>query len=818
MFKNYIKVAIRSIFKQKEYAFINILGLTIGMACCLLIALFVIEEYSYDNFHRDGDRIYRMALERKYPDHSTFYAVVPHSFSEVMVEDYPEIEAACKLNANNANIIFRYEDSRGDEKIFEENRFFHADSNFFNFFSVRLLKGNPNEVLVKPNTIVITESAAARYFGDIDPVGQTLKTDFREYAITGVCEDIPDNSHFKFDLVGSWRSLPFSESLNYLAFSAATYLRLAPNTSPTGLEQKLPQMVATYAAAQVEERLEISFEDYVAAGNGYRYFLQPLKDIRLKSNMEAELGTNGDITVVYIFISIAIFILVIASINFMNLATARSADRAREVGVRKVMGSDKKQLIKQFLSESMVISFISLVFALSVVTLSLPYFNQLFNNNLKLELLATPFLLPGILLFTVLVGLLAGIYPAFVLSSFNPVNVLKGKLIHSAKGLWLRNGLVTFQFFISIVLIAGILVIYQQMEYMRTKNLGYNKDHVLVIDRTVALGDNWQAFDKEVLNLPGVKKLGHANTMPGAPSSFFFGIQFQPEGVQDVLTTKGFIVDDHFIDAMELEMVQGRAFSPEIEDSLSIILNQSAVRTLGINDPIGAQLVTKGNNPFAPPDVEIAYTIVGVVKDFNFQSLRDEISPLVLLNPGRENSINFGAVAVKISPENINQTINAIENKWNSITENEPFRYSFLDEDLLANYQAEQNSSQLLTIFTGLAILIACIGLFGLAAFISQQRTKEIGVRKVLGASVFGVVVLLSKDFTKLVVVAFVLSIPVAWYFINQWLQNFAYSVDISFWVFVISGFTALVIALLTVSYQALKTAIVNPMRSLRSE
>ena len=818
MLKNHIKVAIRNLFKQKEYAFINILGLSIGMACCLLIALFVADEYSYDNFHRDGDRIYRMALERKYPDHSTFYAVVPHSFSEVMVQDFPEIEAVCKLNANNADVIFRYEDENGDEKIFEEERFFHADSNLFNFFTIRLLKGNPAEALVKPNTIVITDSAAARYFGDRDPIGEVLKTDFAEYAITGVCEDIPDNSHFKFELVGSWLSLPFSENLNYLAFSACTYLRLAPQASPDALEQKFPQMVANYAAAQVEERLQISFQDYVAAGNGYRYFLQPLRDIHLRSHLEAELGNNGDIKVVYIFISIAIFILVIASINFMNLATARSADRAREVGVRKVMGSDKQQLIKQFLSESLVISFISLVLALAVVTLTLPFFNQLFNNNIKLDLLEGPFVLPAILSFTVLVGLLAGIYPAFVLSSFNPVNVLKGKLIHSSKGSWLRNGLVTFQFFISIVLIAGILVIYQQMEYLRNKNLGYDKDHVMIIDRSVALGENWQAFGKEILNLPGVKKVGHANTMPGSPSSFFFGIQFQPKGVQDVLTTKGFIVDDHFMDVMDLELVQGRAFSPDTEDSLSIILNQSAVKTLGIDNPVGAQLVTKGNNPFAAPDAEVVYTIVGVVKDFNFQSLRDEISPLAIMNPGRENPINFGSIAVKISPENINQTINAIENKWSSIAENEPFRYSFLDEDLLANYRAEQNSSKLLTIFTGLAILIACIGLFGLAAFISQQRTKEIGVRKVLGASVFGVVVLLSKDFTKLVLVAFIVSIPVAWYFIDQWLQNFAYSVNISFWVFIIAGLIALIIALLTVSYQALKTAILNPVNSLKSE
>lgn len=817
MIKNYLKIALRSLRKQKEYALINIIGLSIGMACCLLITLFVIDELSYDKFHENGKNIYRFALERMYPDHSTYYAVVPHSFSDVLITDFPEVEATCRVTGNAANVIVRY-DENSNEKNFEETRFFHADSNFFDFFSFKLLKGNPKEVLQKPSNIVLTSSYATKYFGSADPIGKVLDTDFGEYTVTGICEDIPENSHFKFDFLGSLQSLPFMENLNFMAFSACIYTQLHPKAVAADLENKFPDMVANFAAAQVEENLKISYQDYTAAGNGYRYFLQPLEKIHLTSNLEGELEPNGNIAYVYIFISIAIFILIIASINFMNLATAKSADRAKEVGIRKVMGSNKIQLVKQFLSESIVISGLSLILSLLLVSLALPFFNQLFNKTIHFNVLNGPYIIPSLLLFTLVVGLLAGIYPAFVLSSYNPVNVLKGKLISSTKGSWLRSSLVIFQFFISIILIAGILVIYNQMNYLQNKNLGYDKDHILIIDRAAALGDQWQAFDKEIGNLPEVKKIGHTSATPGSPSAFFFGIQFQPKGSSEVLTTKGMIVDDNLIDVLKLNIVAGRAFSPDINDSLSVILNESAARTLGIEQPVGAQIISKTNNPFGQGVGEIAYTIVGIVEDFNFQSLRDEISPLVMLNPGFENPIGFGTVAVKIGPEHIMETIAAVKEKWDLITENEPFRFSFLDDDLLANYQAEKNSGQLLTIFTGLAILIACIGLFGLAAFMGQQRTKEIGIRKTLGATTLEVVLLLSKDFTRLVGIAIVIAIPVSWYFISQWLQNFAYSVDISIWVFVIAGSAALGVALVTVSYQAFKSAIVNPVKSLKSE
>ncbi len=818
MIKNYLKIAIRSLKKQKEYAVINITGLSIGMAVCMLITLFVTDELSYDNFHKNGDNIYRMALERMYPDHSTFYAVIPHSFAEVLPVDYAEVEATCRVNVNNANIVVRYEDKNGNEKVFEESNFYHADSNFYSFFSYNLINGNKEEALLKPASLTISSTAAKKYFGNEDPIGKVLETDLGEYSVTGVFEDMPENSHIQCELLGSFNSLPFAENLNYMAFSAATYLQLQPEASAIGLEAKLPAMVENYAAAQVEDRLKISFKAYQDAGNGYRYFLQPLQDIHLKSNLEGELDTNGNLSYVYIFISIAVFILIIASINFMNLATAKSAERAKEVGIRKVMGSNKRQLIRQFLSESVVISGISLLVALVIVTIALPYFNQLFDKSIHLNLFSSTYTIPLLIIFTVMVGLVAGIYPAFVLSAYNPVSVLKGKLINSARGSWLRSGLVIFQFFISIILISGILAIYNQMNFLQQKNLGYEKDQVLIIDRAAALGQQWEVFNKEVSNLPGVKNIGHTSATPGAPSAFFFGIQFQPKGSSEVLTTKGMVVDDQFIDVLKLEIVAGRGFSPDIDDSLSVILNESAATTLGIGNPIGAQITNKTNNPFANGPANVVYTIVGIVKDFNFQSLRDHISPLALLNPGFENPVGFGSVAVKIKGTNLKETIAAIEQKWSSISGNEPFNYSFLDDDVNANYIAEQNSGRLLSIFTGLAILIACIGLFGLAAFIGQQRTKEIGIRKTLGATTTELVIMLSNDFTKLVALAILIAIPVSWYLINEWLQNFAYSTTISAWIFVIAGGSALVIALLTVSYQAIKSAIVNPIKSLKSE
>lgn len=810
MLKNYLKTAIRSLLKNKIYSFINILGLSMSLASCILILLYVQHEFSYDNFHKDADKIYRVALERKYPTHATFYAVIPHSFAEVMQQDFPEVEMTTNIGGfGNQGVMVRYEKENQELIYFEEENFSIADSNFFNMFQVPFIKGNAETALLKANSIVVTESIAAKYFGTTEPMGKLLITDFGEMTVTGVCEDFPQNSHMTFDFVASSKTFQFFNQPNFMGFSAYTYLKLSEKGNAAQLESKFPQMVKNYASPQVETRLGISFDEYIAAGNGYRYFLQPIQDIHLTSQLESEIKPNGSLAYVRVFISIAIFVLLIACINFMNLATARSAERAREVGVRKTMGSKKGNLIAQFLTESIVMSLFCLVLAYILVFSLLPSFNNLVDKELVLQLnnLIIPLSLP----LALMVGVLAGIYPAFFLSSFNPVVVMKGKMQTNRSGALLRNGLVVFQFAISIVLIVGTLVINKQMTYMQEKNLGFDKEQTIIVERIGLLNTQQDAFRTELLNLAEVTAVGRANAVPGVGNRFL-GTQFSPEGSSEIYTTKSVFVDDYFADAINLEIIAGRAFSEEFEDSLSIILNETAVSSFGIEDPIGMKIFDKNNN-----DVELVYTVVGVVKDFHFQSLRDEISPLVLM-PSTANTGGLNSMFVKIKTENATEVISKIEDKWKLLVETDPLKYSFYDQQLNGQYEAEQASGRLFLVFASLAILIACVGLFGLAAYITGLRTKEIGVRKVLGASVGSVVFLLSADFTKLVAISFVLAIPVSYYGMNWWLQDFAYQTSIGFEVYLIAGFSALFIAWATVSYQSIRAAMVNPTRSLRSE
>lgn len=810
MLKNYLKTAIRSLLKNKIYSFINILGLSMSLASCILILLYVQHEFSYDNFHKDADKIYRVALERKYPTHATFYAVIPHSFAEVMQQDFPEVEMTTNIGGfGNQGVMVRYEKENQELIYFEEENFSIADSNFFNMFQVPFIKGNAETALLKANSIVVTESIAAKYFGTTEPMGKLLITDFGEMTVTGVCEDFSQNSHMTFDFVASSKTFQFFNQPNFMGFSAYTYLKLSEKGNAAQLESKFPQMVKNYASPQVETRLGISFDEYIAAGNGYRYFLQPIQDIHLTSQLESEIKPNGSLAYVRVFISIAIFVLLIACINFMNLATARSAERAREVGVRKTMGSKKGNLIAQFLTESIVMSLFCLVLAYILVFSLLPSFNNLVDKELVLQLnnLIIPLSLP----LALMVGVLAGIYPAFFLSSFNPVVVMKGKMQTNRSGALLRNGLVVFQFAISIVLIVGTLVINKQMTYMQEKNLGFDKEQTIIVERIGLLNTQQDAFRTELLNLAEVTAVGRANAVPGVGNRFL-GTQFSPEGSSEIYTTKSVFVDDYFADAINLEIIAGRAFSEEFEDSLSIILNETAVRSFGIEDPIGMKIFDKNNN-----DVELVYTVVGVVKDFHFQSLRDEISPLVLM-PSTANTGGLNSMFVKIKTENATEVISKIEDKWKLLVETDPLKYSFYDQQLNGQYEAEQASGRLFLVFASLAILIACVGLFGLAAYITGLRTKEIGVRKVLGASVGSVVFLLSADFTKLVAISFVLAIPVSYYGMNWWLQDFAYQTSIGFEVYLIAGFSALFIAWATVSYQSIRAAMVNPTRSLRSE
>jgi putative ABC transport system permease protein len=815
MLKNYLRIAIRSLIKQKVYTIINVLGLSTGIASCILIVMFVTNEFSYDSFHSNADNIYKVALERKYPNHSTNYAIIPHSYADVMQHDFPEIASVVKMGGPINQVVVNYKDERDEVKQFEEDFIMAADSNFFTFFSIRVLKGAPKKVLLQRNDVVLTEETAKRYFGNNDPVGKTIRMFNQDFHVSGICENIPDNSHFKFDFLSKWDDNFFGggNQSNFTTFSAHVYIQLKPGADAKALQTKLPKMVDTYAAAQIERDLGKSWEDYKKEGNGYTYFLQPLKSIHLDPrNIEAKMQPGGNLNYVYFLISVAVLILVIACINFMNLATARSAERAREVGVRKTMGSLKSQLVFQFLTESIVLSLFATALALTITWFVLPYFNNLVDKHLTLDFTGLlPLALLGIAL---VVGFLAGSYPAFALSSFNPVVVMKGNFTSNTKGTWLRNGLVVFQFFISIVLIVGTMVVAEQMQYMQNKSLGYDKEQMLVIERVFALENNARTFTEEVKRIGNVEKAATSFSLLGRQGDFF-GAQFTPEGSSEILTTKTMGIDDTFAETVGFEFTEGHGFSESTNDSLSIILNEAAVKTLDIADPIGKKLLQVQRTQQG--NVTVQYTIIGIIKDFNFQSLRDPVTPLTI-----QSNESFGGGAAytyaRVKGKNATTVISDIEAAWKKLAPDQPFKYQFLDQNLNAQYESEQRAGKVFAIFSGLAIIIACVGLFGLAAYTANLRTKEIGIRKVLGASVGGIVVLLSKDFTKLIVIAFILATPFAWYMMDNWLQNFAYRIQLGVGIFLLAGVIALLIAWITVSYQSIKAAIVNPVKSLKNE
>jgi putative ABC transport system permease protein len=818
MLRNYIKTAFRSLVKQKIYTAINIAGLAVSITACLLIALYVKHELSYDRFFPNADRIYKMILERKYPSHATFYASIPHSYATVVQRDFPEVENTMHMFGSGKNSNIKYKASDTEIKTFEEDYFMFADSAFFSFFDVDLLKGDKKTALALPNQVILSATTAHRYFGKEEPLGKVISGDFGELKVTGVFKDVPSNSHLRFDAMCAFSGPEFRKTENFITFDAYTYIKLKPGASAKILESKFPTMVDTYAAGQIERELGQSWQDYRKAGNGYLYFLQPLTSIHLDPiNIEFTNTPSGNRNHVIALIFIALLILSIACINFMNLATARSSERAREVGVRKVMGSLKSQLVIQFLTEAMLLSLAGTVLAIFCAYLLLPSFNTLVEKNLQFIFGAE--IIFGLIGIVLLVGILAGLYPAFVLSSFNPVVVMKGNFAGSAKGAWLRNGLVVFQFIISIVLIVSTIIVSRQMDFIQKKDLGFNKDKVLMVDRAWALNKNGNAFKEEIKKLPEVVEVTGTSSRVGNRDDVF-GQMFQPQGSNEVLTVKAMVLDDDFAEMIGFTLKEGRFFSKETTDSLHVLLNESAIKTLGLSDPIGRKL--SNTDLFQQDTVNSKvrlFTIIGIVKNFHFQSLHDEITPLVMFNKevfGRYSNSNY--VAIKLKSENAQATISKIESKWKELAPERPFHYEFLDENLHQGYLEEQRSGKMFSVFSGLAIIIACVGLFGLSAYTASLRTKEIGIRKVLGASVGGMIVLLSKDFTKLVLIAFVMASPLAWWMMSEWLGSFAYRIELGARAFIVAGAIALLIAWLTVSYQSIKAAVVNPVKSLRSQ
>ena len=810
MVRNYLKTAGRNLLKNKGYSAINIFGLAAGLASCLLILLYVFNEFSYDHFNQKIDQIYRVDSDIKFGGNHFVIAATPDALGPTLKSEYPQVKQFVRFLSYGGMLV-----KKGEQNI-QEDRVILTDSTLFDVFTLPMLSGDSKTALVNPNSVVITESMAKKYFPGKDynlVVGQPLTMDETElYKITGVIKDVPDASHFHYDFfIPIYGQLPPDKINQWTSNEFNTYILIDKSADTSHLSSQLHDIVMNYVVPFLKE-WSPDFSDFKKQGNHLRYELMPLKSIHLYSQKGHELEDNGNIQFVTIFSLIALFILIIACVNFMNLSTARASGRAKEVGVRKVLGSMRKNLIFQFLSESLLVSFIAMAFALVITVFLLPYFNELSGKELLLKNLLSPWLLASLVILVGFVGIMAGLYPAFYLSAFKPVEVLKGKVASNFKTGWLRSGLVVFQFAISIFLIIGTMVIYKQLNFIQTKDLGFDRNQVLVIKNTWSLSKNTTVFKDEVLKLGGVEKATITGFLPTSGwRSDRPVFSEKSTHLNNAISTQTWRVDENYIPTLDMKLIEGRNFSSDFPtDSSGIIINQAFANLLNKKDLLNRPVYFMDNFP----DKDLTtYHIIGVVKNFNFNSLHDNIGPLVLLYKPQN-----GSVAFRINTANVDKTIVSMKQIYKKIAPGQPFEYSFMDEDFNNSYKAEQKIGRLSITFSILAILIACLGLFGLITFAASQRTKEIGIRKVLGATVADVSSLLAKDFMKLVLIATLFAFPLAWWAMNGWLQEFAYRITISWWIFLVAGAVAILIALLTLSYQAIKAATANPVESLRTE
>ena len=802
MLKNYFKIAWRNLLKNKAFSFINIMGLSVGIAVCFIIMLFVQDELSYDRFNEKADRIVRIIFQASINGGKISEPGVMPPVAKALKNDYPEVEEVTRLKMDGRpKITYQH-------KVFKEAEAAFVDLNFFSVFSFPFEKGDPETALIQPNTIVITEEMAIRFFGKDEAIGKTLDYNGGQFKVTGVIKKMPANAHFHFDLLGSLESIDFAKSDTWMRGMFFTYAVLKPGADYKKLEAKLPGMVEKYMGPQIAKDMGMSLSQFRTKGNQLGFALQPLTSIHLHSLTSTEIEPGGDIKYVYIYGAIGIFMLLIASINFINLSTASASKRAKEVGVRKVMGSGKLDLVKQFLFESVLLTFIALFIAVLIVQLALPVFNELSGKNLQFGLSGKP--LVAFLALGLLVGLLAGIYPAFFLSSFKPIATLKGKLSTGTRSAGLRSGLVVFQFFICVSLITGTIIVYQQMKFIQNIKLGYDKEQLLVISNSWALGKNEKSFKEQLLKDTRVTNVTVSGYKPAGYSNNNNALAY-PEGKDNqVMTALEYKIDEQYIPTLGIQMAAGRNFSPAFgTDSSAMIINEAAARAFGWgNDAIGKIIVRENSDRGR----NYRFTVIGIVKDFHFKSLHETIAPLfMVLQPE-------SGIIVKVKTKDIAGLLGSMKQQWASYNVEEPFSYAFMDELYNKTYSAEQKTGKILNIFAVLTILVASMGLFGLVTYTAEQRSKEIGIRKVLGASVAQVTGMLSKEFIKLVLVGCLVAFPLSWWAMHKWLQDFAYRIDINWWVFVLAGCIALLIALFTVSFKAIKAALANPVKSLRTE
>ena len=811
MFKNHLKIAWRSLKKQPFFTFLNTFGLAIGMAGGLLISLYIYDELSFDKMFTDADRIHRVNADIKFGGEARKFAVTPAPMAETVDNDFSEVELVTRFRTQGS-ILIRKSDSEVNVKELQTT---FTDSTFFEMFGIELILGDKHTALKSPNTLVMTKTAAEKHFGIKDAIGQSLLLNNTEtFTVTGVIDDLPKNSFLRdYSIFMAMAGYEDSRVVNWGSNNYQTYIKLIPTANIADIQQPLRNFLGKYVIPGVQQFMPgITEEQFKAAGNHLIYSTIPLTDIHLRSDRVAEISGNNDIKSIYILSFIAIFLIVLACVNFMNLSTAQSLKRAKEVGIRKTLGSNKTDLIRQFLVESGLVSFGSLLLAVLTAIIVLPFFNDLADKDISIPY-SNPIFWLLLLLGSFILGLLSGSYPAFFMSKFIPVKVLKGTAGSSLGGGNVRNGLVVFQFAISVFLIIGSLVVYQQLQYIQNKELGFSKDQVLIVDDVFTIGDQMTSFKEEVKKLGFVKNATLSSYYP-TPSNRSDSTFAPEEGAttqENALSMQTWGVDYDYVSTMDFKIIAGRDFDRNFKnDSTSIIINESAVATIGVspNEAIG-----KRYTPDLGSENPKYFKIIGVVKDFHFSPFREDIEALSLRLSDRA-----GSMAVKLESGKFSNAITTIEGIWNKMAPGQPFDYYFMEDSFNETYKAEKRLSRIFFIFTTLSILIACLGLFGLAAFNAEKRTKEIGIRKVLGASVGQISYRLSVDFLKLVVISILVSLPIGWYAMNKWLEDFSYRIEIGWWVFVLAALLAVSIAIATVSYQSIKAAIVNPIKSLRAE
>lgn len=810
MLKNYLLTTWRNLSRNKLFSGINLLGLAIGLACFLLISLYVLDELSFDRFNANADRIYRVSADGRWGGQDLHMSETPDVLGPAVKKDFPGVEQYTRIYANVNTRFIR----KGSQYI-PENNAAYVDSAFFDVFTLPAVDGDAQTALNEPHAVVLSASLATKYFGTPLAAGRDLEMKGNGqttlYKVKAVIRDMPDNAHFHYDLLFAMKGLDYhwNQPGNH---NFNTYLLLNKGADPKKVESNFDQYLVNYVLPVLKDFQITSMEQFRKAGNRLQYSLMPLTDIHLRSHQIDELSPPGSIQYVYIFSVVALFILLIACVNFMNLTTARSAGRAKEVGIRKVLGTSRRQLMRQFLVESVFLVSVSLLLAIGLATLGLPLFNTLSGKSMPLGRLFSPTLLTLIGVLPLTIGLLAGSYPAFFLSAFRPIEVLKGNLKTGSGGERLRSVLVVFQFTTSILLMTGTLVVYRQLDFMKNRDLGFDKQQVLIVDGTEALGTGIQAFKQRVLQLPGVKSGSVSAFLPVAHAErdTYNVFKAPSTNASNAFNTQWWTIDYDYLRTMGMVLVKGRNFSQDFAgDSSAVIINETTARILGHPDPIGKNIyLTDDNNSMHP------HPVIGVVKNFNFESMHQAVGPLILQAQG----MSTGSVSFRMNTTHTSESIARIGDIWKTMSPGTPFNYRFMDQSFDDMYKTDQQVGKIALVFAALALVIGCMGIFGLAAFIAERRTKEIGIRKVLGASVGGILGLLSAEFTRLVVISFVIAAPLAWWMMSRWLQDFAYRTTLSWWIFMVAGLATFLIALVTVSFQSLKAAMSDPVKSLRAE